>query len=109
MTILEDSISFVPPERYGFKIEGACQYIMPTLPSEPLSANAADPKAIAPATPSAIDLIFILFSLSFNCSQEICIDYDQTNIQIHRETKIFLKLPPKSVWKQSFQKMQAKA
>jgi hypothetical protein len=77
MTILEDSISFVPPERYGFKIEGACQYIMPTLPSEPLSANAADPKAIAPATPSAKDLIFILFSLSFNCSQEICIDYDQ--------------------------------
>ena len=58
----DDSISFVPFERYGFKIDGACQYIILTSPSVPRPAKDAGAKANATIAPSTIVFKFIFIS-----------------------------------------------
>ena len=60
LTIDDTSISLVPPERYGFTLDGACQNRMFTCPSRPRSAAPTAPaKASVAASTALINLLIV--------------------------------------------------
>jgi hypothetical protein len=67
--------------------------MIPTLPSEPRSAKAEDPRAKAPATPNAKDFIFILFSLIFNVAKR-SVTINQNAVSTHVGRPKFYKSFP---------------
>ena len=68
MTRDDASISFVPPDRYGFMDEAACQYRMFRWPSRPRWAWAVD-DTIAVTASAAIRVVMIFIFSSFLCGR----------------------------------------